>query len=83
MTRNIRAHYDGKVIVPDEPVDLPVDKPLQAQITFTLSPPKNGGSPSQVIAERLRKLVKGKGCLAGPSIPAEALRRENLYDERL
>jgi hypothetical protein len=24
----IRCHYDGKFIVPDEPVDLPVNKPL-------------------------------------------------------
>ena len=25
MTKTIRAHFDGKVIVPDEPVDLPAD----------------------------------------------------------
>jgi hypothetical protein len=24
----IRAHFDGKVIVPDEPIDLPVDQEL-------------------------------------------------------
>jgi hypothetical protein len=24
----IRAHFDGKTIVPDEPVDLPTDTPL-------------------------------------------------------
>jgi hypothetical protein len=28
MTQTIRAHFDGKVIVPDEPVQLPVGQPL-------------------------------------------------------
>lgn len=28
MTRTFQAHYDGKVIIPDEPVDLPVGVPL-------------------------------------------------------
>jgi hypothetical protein len=32
MTISIRAHYDGKAIIPDEPVDLPVDKPLTIQV---------------------------------------------------
>jgi hypothetical protein len=25
----IKAHFDGKVLVPDEPVDLPVNQPLE------------------------------------------------------
>jgi hypothetical protein len=29
----IRAHFDGKVLVPDEPVDVPRDKPLRVEIT--------------------------------------------------
>lgn len=28
----IKAHYDGKVIIPDEPVDLPRNKALVVQI---------------------------------------------------
>jgi hypothetical protein len=28
----VKAHFDGKVIVPDEPVDLPKDQPLIVQI---------------------------------------------------
>ncbi len=28
----VKAHYDGKVIVPDEPVDLPKGEPLIVQI---------------------------------------------------
>ena len=25
----IKAHFDGKVLVPDEPVDLPVNQPIE------------------------------------------------------
>jgi len=32
MNHTISAHFDGKVIVPDEPVDLPVGKPLRVQL---------------------------------------------------
>jgi hypothetical protein len=28
MTQTFTAHFDGKVIVPDEPVQLPVGQPL-------------------------------------------------------
>lgn len=28
----IRAHYDGKTIVPDEPVDLPFNEPLEFEL---------------------------------------------------
>ena len=30
--RRIKAHFDGKVIVPDEPVELPIGEPLRLQI---------------------------------------------------
>ncbi len=32
MSVVIRAHFDGKVIVPDEPVSLPVDRPMEAEL---------------------------------------------------
>jgi hypothetical protein len=32
MSMTIRAHFDGKVIVPDEPLELPVDQPLQIEV---------------------------------------------------
>lgn len=32
MTRKITAHFDGKAIIPDEPVQLPVGQPLRVQI---------------------------------------------------
>jgi hypothetical protein len=32
MTQTISAHFDGKVIVPDEPVQLPVGQPLVVRL---------------------------------------------------
>lgn len=32
MGLTIRAHYDGRVIVPDEPLGLPVGEPLEADL---------------------------------------------------
>lgn len=31
MTK-LKAHFDGKVLIPDEPVDLPVDRDLEIQV---------------------------------------------------
>jgi hypothetical protein len=82
MSLTIRAHFDGKVIVPDEPVDLPVDQPLEVELKPV---PAEGESAHNALSieERLRRLRAASGRLSGPSIPAEALRRENLYEERL
>ncbi len=35
MTDFITAHFDGKVIVPDEPVQLPVGQPLRIHVEVT------------------------------------------------
>ena len=41
----LRAHFDGKVIVPDEPVDLPVNQPLIVRVE-----PANGTATPQGVA---------------------------------
>jgi hypothetical protein len=33
----VRCHFDGKSLIPDEPVDLPTDQPLVAQVTPQIS----------------------------------------------
>jgi len=35
----IRAHFDGRVFVPDEPVDLPKDAPLELDVRPALEAP--------------------------------------------
>lgn len=73
---SIRAHYDGKTIVPDEPLDLPVNQPLEVE--------------ARVVDERLSddEIKRRKAALKrfvahaikGVHIPAEAFRRENMYE---
>lgn len=78
MTWKFRAHFDGKVIVPDERVDLPLNQPLE--IEFTPLAEKEPIPLSSVIEERIRRLTKATGCLSGPVIPDQALRREKYYE---
>jgi hypothetical protein len=55
----VRAHFDGRVIVPDEPVSLPVNRPLDVEIT-----PANGGQAGVPARERQRvelPLIRGDG----------------------
>lgn len=73
----IRAHFDGKTIVPDEPVDLPVDTAVEAALTIVEAKP--GRSPEREAAwQQLLSLRIPDVC-----IPEEALRRENMYEDRL
>jgi hypothetical protein len=39
MTRTIKVHFDGKVFVPDEPVDLAVGEPANVTVDVPSSPP--------------------------------------------
>ena len=84
----IRAHFNGTVIVPDEPLDLPVDAVLELEVKRT-----NGFSPKVAAAmEAARDPADTAGRLAalskfvahsveGADIPDEMLRREHLYGD--
>jgi hypothetical protein len=39
MTQSIAAHFDGRFIVPDEPVQLPVGQPLRIHVELVASAP--------------------------------------------
>lgn len=39
MTHSLAAHFDGQVIVPDEPVQLPVGQQLRVHIELVEPPP--------------------------------------------
>ena len=72
----IRAHFDGKTIVPDEPIDLPVDTPITAELT--IAEPEARAAD---IARRRAALRRFAARVANdPEIPLEALRRENMYE---
>jgi hypothetical protein len=76
MSVVIRVHFDGKTIVPDEPVDLPVNEPMEAEV-------RTLGARS----ERRKKALQAWGRftaspIQGLNISDESLRRENLYEDR-
>ena len=88
----MKAHFDGKVIVPDEPVDLPVDKPLNVDVRE----PVNGTSAGVLaaleteddpedVARRLQAfeefLARVRRRPPGPRLSNESLRREYIYGD--
>jgi hypothetical protein len=54
MNKTITGHFDGKVIVPDKPVKLPVGKPLRIQIEFDVA--ANGKKPTTNGKKRTKRL---------------------------
>ncbi|MDW8289390.1 MAG: hypothetical protein RMM06_01600, partial [Armatimonadota bacterium] len=70
------AEYDGRVLIPKEPLDLPVGARVQLSLHL----------PEQVShrLNRLRALWEyfEQHPVEAPSQDDEALRRENLYEER-
>ena len=82
MTQTIHVRFDGKALIPEEPVDLPVGERLTVQVVTQLGPPEWDTSP-EAIEERIRLLDEGAGRIkGGDPIPLEALSRENLYEDR-
>ncbi len=74
MSVVIKAHFDGTNIVPDEPVDLPVNEPLEFELKAR--PTKHGRSIEQEAAWNRLKSNR----ISGLNIPDEAFRREQLYE---
>ena len=74
MAITIRMRFDGKVFIPEEPVDVPLNEPLD----FEYKPPEPKWDPEKAKAA-LRRLVSKA---VDANIPLEALRRENLYEDR-
>lgn len=79
MTVHLRAHFDGKVIVPDEPLgnpsSIPIDQPLAVQIDLA-----NAANPSSRDA-RLSALARiADRAVSGINLPADALSRESIYE---
>lgn len=76
MSIVIKVHLDGKTIVPDEPVDLPINQPMEAELRV----PDVKLSPTEI--KRRQAAVKRFAARAvkGANIPLEELRRENMYE---
>lgn len=70
----IRMRFDGKVFIPEEPVDLPLNEPLD----FEYIPPESKWDPERAKIALRRLLSKA----VDANIPLEALRRESMYEDR-
>jgi hypothetical protein len=46
MTTTVLAHFDGKVFVPDEPVDVPVGTPLRVHVEAVKDAPESKVTPA-------------------------------------
>lgn len=79
MTRHIKAEFDGRVLIPRGPVDLPVGQTLDLEIRSNGTPAGDGREELRLQSEALERFL---GCFNGPTLPTDALRRENLYEER-
>jgi hypothetical protein len=73
MTVQVRAHFDGKVIVPDEPVELPLNQPLTLQISVTQV---RQATEAELDAAFERLLAMR---VPNANIPDQALASESLY----
>jgi hypothetical protein len=77
MTVTIRAHFDGKLIVPDETVSLPRDTPLTIHVETraALSEPQDGRRAAY------DAFLARAGARPVPRLSEAALRRESIYED--
>ena len=76
MSVVIRVHFDGKTLVPEEPVDLPINESIEAELR--IPEPKLSEDEIKRRLEALHRLEAT--AVKGANIPLEALRRENMYE---
>ncbi|MCS6831234.1 MAG: antitoxin family protein [Armatimonadota bacterium] len=78
MKTLIHARYDGKVLIPEEPLQLEEGQIVRLEI---IAPACQ--SEASLSRERRRQALRQLVATAveGASIPDEALRRENLYED--
>jgi len=76
MQKVIRARFSGRVIIPEEPLELPEGQTLEVIIRCI---------PSEIYsdaanAQRAWQEIKATA-IKGSNIPSDALRREHIYEE--
>ena len=75
----IRAHFDDRVIVPDEAVALPAHTPLTVRVETAPAAPR-ADTPAQRRAAYDAFLARAQSRPV-PRLPDEALRRESIYED--
>ena len=84
MTTIVRAQFDGKAFIPDKPVMFTPGEAVELEIH---SEPLAGEDAEARVKRleiqlRLEKARLVAGRISGPTLPAEALERESLYEGR-
>jgi len=69
----LKVHYDGKVLVPEEPVDLPVNCPLDVLVTPRESHERKNERPLLDLAKALSAIP------ANPDWPADGAAQHDHY----
>lgn len=77
MSVVIRMHFDGKVFVPDQPVDVPINEPLDFELKQA---PEHLPWDREKAREAWEWMMSHP--ISGLNISDESLRRENLYEDR-
>lgn len=72
MNTSVKAHFDGRVFVPDEPVELPVDERVEVQVL-------NSGTAMAAFEESRRRVLALAQNLAR-GIGPRNWTREDLYE---
>ena len=67
----LRAHFDGKVLVPDGPVDLPIGQALEVQVT-PVNPDASG-----TLLQRLARI--GHEQPSDPNAPVDGAAQHDHY----
>lgn len=76
MSIVIRVHFDGKTIVPEGPVDLPINQSVEAEFRI----PEARLSDAEIKRRRAALKRLASRAIHGLHIPDEALRRESMYE---
>lgn len=69
----IKAHFDGKVLVPDEPVDLPLNQPLRVFVAPLPSQTETSEAPLLELAHALNQLPPN------PASPTDGAEQHDHY----
>ncbi|MBI2946540.1 MAG: hypothetical protein HYY23_02775 [Verrucomicrobia bacterium] len=79
----LKAHYDGKVLVPDEPVDLPVNCALEVQVKTLEAKDSSQGPAPQGSAVSDKPLLRLAQLLEelpdNPNWPADGAAQHDHY----
>ncbi len=77
MTTTIQAKFDGRVLVPEEPIDLPVNEILTLDVR---QPRFVRAMPSMELRRNAHQQL-AVDAVSGVNLPDSALQRDGIYED--